>query len=209
MTKLTILTRFSRPTGFKKMVDSIGHETLKYVNFICSYEDEPLYLSVSNPRRYRNLDITWIKVDKNMTFEKDNYDYSKDGEQYSRLVANLYFNELYKEVEDSWILMMDDDDLFAPGAIKTVLSKLEDSNIDNIHIFKSEHFTGIIPRKEKLVEGNVGTANIVFHSTLINENTFWDGYRCGDFRFLNRLIENTNSTLVFHNEIIAKIIKTK
>lgn len=201
--KLTILTRFSRPLGFKRMIDSLGTNNLSYTKFVCSYEDEPLLLSLTNPSRYSKLDIVWVKLDKNMTFKKDDYDYSQDGEQYSRLVPNLYFNELFKEVENSWIMMMDDDDKFAPGAIQKILRELDD--INTIHIFKMKTAFGIIPYSDGLCEGNIGTPNIIFHSSLLNKNVFWDGYRCGDHRFFKRLVENNNVEIKLHDIITTKI----
>jgi hypothetical protein len=188
------------------MLRSIDESMYEHIKFICSYEYQPHFPSSEvSPSEFRNLEIDWIKVERDLTHPKDNYDYSKDGEQYPRFKPNLYYNELLNDVK-GWVSFMDDDDVYTPYAIPNILGSLFDTS--EIHLFRMNVNNIIIPRHGcDIVEGNVGTPNIVFHSSILNDGVYWDGYRCGDYRFYRRLVNNTNTEVIRHDVVTAKINK--
>lgn len=204
--KLNILVRYSRPKGFIKMLRSIDESMYQHIRFFCSYEYEPRFPSSDvSPSEFRHLEIEWLKVSRDIDHPKNTYDYSQRGAQYTLFRPNLYYNELLK-VAQGWVSFMDDDDIYTPYAIPNIIGSLNETN--QIHLFRMNVNNTIIPRSNvDIQEGNVGTPNIVFHSDILNDDVYWDGYRCGDWRFFDRLVKNTDTEIIRHNVITAKINK--
>jgi hypothetical protein len=102
-----------------------------------------------------------------------------------------------------YLLFMDDDDCYTPGALDTIRSAI-DNEPGRIHVFKMRYSTGRelwdIP---KLSEGNVGTP--MFAVPRDHRLGSWPGSPVGDHKFIASTAANHEEPPVFHEEVVALI----
>jgi len=111
-------------------------------------------------------------------------------------IHNLYFNQVYSHIEQDWVYHLDDDNYLINGAfngLETVLN----SDAELI-ILRIAHFTGKLPRDNDFRVKRIRLAGIDTGCFLVRtelmKRTKWDGWKCGDFRVvdkLNRLSKKT------------------
>jgi hypothetical protein len=181
---INILTRTSgRPKGFKICEESIKGQTYSNINHIVSYDnDKDLnYLSdCKNKIKINRSEI--IKNDKSKNPNNPNFWFSPH---------NLYSNSLLEKVQEGWVMYLDDDDMLYD---KTVVDKMVKNIIDEdtILIWKMRYPDGrCLPdshsfKSEKIRLGGIGSPCFLFHSKYKYESV-WDAYKCGDYRFLEKL----------------------
>lgn len=186
-TLINVITRTSnRPNAFDRNYNSVKSQTYKNINHIVIYD---------NPQDYENYvskysDITVFAVDREELIK--NY---KGPTFTNRLFwpsyHNLYFNPVLKTIDEGWIIFLDDDDLFFDeNSVQKIINNLQ--NEDTLYIWKmlSGGHT-VIPRQitfnmKKLELGNIGSNCFTFHSKWAKQYE-WDGFKCGDFRFVQSL----------------------
>ena len=180
--KINILTRTSnRPIGFDKCAKSVSNQTYDYINHIVCYDndDDLSYLN--------NHDGELVKIDRLEVIRKDTLP-NPNNANFWPSPHNLYCNELLDSVKDGWIMFLDDDDmLMNDTVIEEIVSNIVDE--DTILIWQMRYPTGnMLPdsqsfRNKQIRLGGIGSPCFLFHSKW-KDMARWDGYKCGDFRFL-------------------------
>jgi len=103
-----------------------------------------------------------------------------------------------------YLLFMDDDDIYEPGAFATIRSALRDAP-DLPHLFRMRYAAdGRVLWADRVVRhGNVSTQMILFpnRAGLVR----WDSYHGHDFRFVANNLAGQSTRLVWREEIIAVI----
>lgn len=182
---INVLTRTSsRPKGFEICVNSVRNQTYTNINHIISYDDD------KDLEYIKNFNVKKIKINK------DNIIKNYTGEKFNNpnfwfSPHNLYCNVLLNEVSDGWIMFLDDDDMLTD---KYVIEKIVNniSNNDTMIIWQMKYPNGkVLPDEnsfssKKISLGGIGSPCYTFHSKWKN-NYEWDAYKCGDFRYLEKI----------------------
>jgi hypothetical protein len=102
---------------------------------------------------------------------------------------NLYLNTLNNEINEGWVMYLDDDDmLYSNTVIEEMVSNIE--CVNTMLIFQMETPTkSRIPKTKTIRLGGIGSPCVLFHSKYKNF-AVWDGWKCSDFRVINRLSIN-------------------
>jgi glycosyltransferase involved in cell wall biosynthesis len=189
--KINILTRTSnRPNFFKRNVESIRSQTYKNVRHIVSCDNDS---DLEYINRYD--DVIIVRIDKDKLISEDNSINPKTG-KYSP--HNLYFNEMLKVVDDGWVIILDDDDLFIDEYSLETISKYLD-NVDDMVIWQMK-FIGdlLLPPINELNSppklGRIGSPCFTFNIDNLGD-VKWDGWKCGDFRFINNIYNKSNKVI--------------
>jgi len=188
---INILTRTSnRPNGFKRCHDSILNQTYKNIRHLVSYDnDKDLnYLKDIKDKYKANKDIL-LKEYKHPLNRAATFPY------------NLYINHLIKQVEEGWIMIIDDDDyLYDNNSIENLVKHINTKNKDTIFIFQAEY-----PTKRKIPDlgsyrikrprrGNISSCCFIFHESYRGKAHF-PPVKAGDFDFINVLYSKYNSKI--------------
>tara|TARA_R110000868_G_scaffold19400_7_gene83601 strand:+ start:12419 stop:13069 length:651 start_codon:yes stop_codon:yes gene_type:complete len=184
--KINILTRTSgRPNGFSICAKSVTGQTYKNVNHIVCYDDD-------NDLEYINevADVNKIKIDRDEVIKNDT-SINPNNPSFWFSPHNLYCNELLDAVEDGYILFLDDDDmLLDETVIEEIVGNIVDE--DTMLVWQMRYPDGrVLPNRNHFnikisTLGGIGSPCFLFHSKWKDE-TRWDAYKCGDFRFLDKL----------------------
>jgi len=174
---INILTRtLGRPSYFKYCRQSIRQQTHHNYRHIISLDNKQ--------DKYLN-GIKHIKV---IPMRREDSSL-KHGEKFA--YYNLYLNELLKEVEDGWIMILDDDDAFLkPDALKIITKHI--TSDDDLLLWKVQFPKIIIPPdkywKKEPVINNISMIGFCFHSKWKSCIGF-DYYTAADYRVIHRLWE--------------------
>jgi len=124
---------------------------------------------------------------------------------------DLYINELYKFIDDGYIIILDDDDQFENSdALESLSERINSYNEpkDNLYIYKTKFTKNLtIPRNfsdNKIIyPGNITSCCFCFHSKWIFAAQ-WDEIRESDFRVVNKLNLVTNKTILI-DKVFTKL----
>jgi glycosyltransferase involved in cell wall biosynthesis len=184
--KINILTRTSnRPKGFSICADSIVNQTYGNINHIVSYDDDKDLEYIS---KYENIKA--IKIDREEIIKNDT---SVDPKNPNFWFSphNLYCNPLLDAVEEGWVMFLDDDDMLIDNdVIEEIVLNIKDE--DTMLIWQMRYPTGnLLPDQYSFLNkqirlGGIGSPCFLFHSKWKDEAR-WDAYKCGDFRFLEKI----------------------
>jgi hypothetical protein len=111
------------------------------------------------------------------------------GDEYARpLPANLYLNELAKQVKSGYVVYADDDDLLSKGALSLIAQHVEE---DRVLLWRAVVDPGgrLIPSEEnwkKIVAGDISGIAFAFHSKHLDKVN-WEPWRRGDYRVIRDL----------------------
>lgn len=184
MTTINILTRTGkREKQFNTLKNTILNQTYKNIRHIKSND---------NPKCTYLLEETDVfLVHKNEKIREGFY--------------NLYVNELAKQVTDGWVIILDDDcKLTDDNFIQNLASECSNSNPKDVLIFKSRVGTyGILPPDDDFNNKifklcHIDMACFCVHYTVFQEFQF-DGKRCGDFYFLDKIRKSNKYNFKFIN----------
>lgn len=194
---INILTRTSgRSKGFKTCYNSIHNQSYKKVRHIVSYDcDQDLdYLE--------NFNVDLIKVDLEDLVQKDT---SQNPGDQPYFPYNLYCNELMKEVNQGWVLFLDDDDMLAhKHVLAEIVTKLKTASKETLWLWQMKYPDGRVKPwlslllKKEIRLRQIGSPCFMFHSKYKMEVP-WDAYKCADYRFVKELSE-----IIPHIKVIAK-----
>ena len=180
---INILTRTSnRPNAFYLNKSTVRSQSYKNIRHIVSVDDE---FTEAYVKTYSDVD--YITINKNSIINDDNSINPNTG-KYSP--HNLYFNPLMCEVKEGWIMILDDDDRFSNGnSLETIVNSIKDE--DTMVIWQMRFPNGMALPPTNLINeppklGTIGSPCILFHSKYLGD-TKWDGWKCGDFRFINSI----------------------
>lgn len=197
---VNIITRTSnRPNGFEKCYNSVKNQTYPNIRHIVSYDDEKdyeLYL-----HKYQN-DIDIIFINKNHILQLQDIPNPRTGPKF---IYNLYFNELFEEVKDGWILILDDDDSLASNTVIEEAINSATYTTDML-IWQMQYPNGMkLPTTMDFNKqpqlGRIGSPCIFVHSSIAKQIK-WDGWKCGDFRYIHKVWKATERKIWFKKPMI-------
>lgn len=201
--KINILTRTSnRPVGFKRCYTSVKEQTYKNIKNIVSYDNDA-DLSYLNEFNVDKVNVTQLKQTKPIQ--------ETDAEGNLFAPYNLYCNTLLDQVEDGWILFLDDDDhLYHNKVLEEIVSNLQQNyDEDAMYVWQMRYPDGrVLPTNQQIgnqvIKKNyIGSPCFLFHSTYKND-VHWDAYKGSDFRFLQQLLKKTPKK-VFIPKVMVQI----
>ena len=183
-TLINILTRTSnRPVGFNNCRQSILKQTYKNIKHLVSYENasDLAYLDYKG--------ISKVKVEK---YEGDVL-INPDGHLHAPY--NLYCNEMLDNVDNGWVLFLDDDDhLLHNKVIEELVSEINKADDDTLFIWQMRYPNGkLLPTSEhfkyKHVEfEHIGSPCFIFHSKY-TDIAQWDEWKASDYRVIKGLYD--------------------
>lgn len=190
MKGVAIITRTSnRPLYFQRCRKSVLAQGDVCKHYVIS--DSPADLS------YLKTDIPYIhNVDKEHLNKSYNQPAPPSATPKIKSIHNLYFNEIYDKIQEPWIYHLDDDNELIPGKLQHVLKKIHHDT--DLVIFRINHFTGKLPRDREFKNRIVRVAGIdtgcFMVKTSLMKTVKWDGWKCGDYRVIDKLIKLSNHT---------------
>jgi hypothetical protein len=186
---INILTRTHRKECFMKCEESISSQSYKNYRHILCIDDE------SSLKYINSTDYIKVKRTKKKNFKHFPY--------------NLYLNEMYKKIDNGWIMFLDDDDCFhTTDSLEIIASHIEsEDDRDVLFLWKVR-----IPTQNRTVPsnsgfakkpqmGNITTQGFCFHSRHV-ACAQWDNERCSDFRVVDSLY-NSLPTIKWIDEILT------
>lgn len=167
---INILIRTSRrPRFFKDCIQSVENQSYKNWRIIISIDD--------------NYTEQYVKP--------YGYDYVKVLRGNTNCFWNLYFNDLYKQVKDGWIIYLDDDARLVPGALQIIADHFNDNNLliwkyqfANGRIIPEINFWGKQPQRKHIDTGCFAHQRKHFIP--------WDALRAADYRVIFQLYQKLN-----------------
>jgi hypothetical protein len=168
---INILTRSgNRPTYFKTLKDSILTQTYPYIRHLISND---------------NPECNYLTEDKYV------YAVSKPPSR-PRGFYNLYLNELAAQVEDGWVIILDDDSKIIDNTFIEKLAEIcSTSNENDVLIYQTYIWPNkrIIPSPQEVIDKTIAICRIdmtcfCVHYSIFN-NIKFRSIRGGDFYFLD------------------------
>lgn len=196
---INILTRTSnRPNAFELNKMTVRSQTYKNVRHIVSVDDE---LTEAYVKPYSDVDYVVINRDEIINNDKS---VNPNTGKYSP--HNLYFNEMMKEVKEGWIMILDDDDRFSNGkALEKIVNSIPDEDTMVIWQMRFPNGAALPPTNvinEPPTLGRIGSPCILFHSKYLGD-TQWDGWKCGDFRFINAIYNKIPNKVTIADTLVT------
>ena len=185
MTKINILTRTgNRENYFNTLKKSIESQTYKNIRHLKSNDNINC--------KYLDGETDVINVKKN----------TKLGQAF----YNLYLNELGNNVNDGWIIILDDDSkLIDDTFIEKLANECSKSKTKEILIFQSLLLPKkvLIPSKvnfdnKKIKRYGIDMACFCFHNSILKKFSF-DGRKQGDINFLEKIQKDKHFEFKFIN----------
>lgn len=172
--KVNILTRTSgRPNYFKENVESIKAQTYPNIKHIVCADDDESYEYASK------LCDHVIQVER----PEKRTEYGWMHSPY-----NPYCNKLMDEVEDGWIMFLDDDDILADrDAVRNMVRQIESE--DDMLIWRVKMPWGIIPSRSfghGVMLADIASNAFLFHSKHVWAAQ-WDEVKESDYRVAQKL----------------------
>ena len=202
---VTVLIRTSnRPNYFKTCIESVFQQSYKSINIIVSYDDDKTYEYLKFHKGLKTIRVYP---------KKDNYPEKEidRGKNLKKFPANLYFNDLMKEVKRGFIIYLDDDNCFTnTNSIQTIVDNISGS--DDLIFWRVQFpHDKLIPEDEYFgsppVFWHIDSCGFSFHSKY-NTNAQWDGWKGGDFVVASKLYE-TVPNKIYINKILTSLQRTK
>lgn len=183
---INIITRTSgRPNGFQRCQQSISNQTYTNIRHIVSYDN------LEDKEYVDKYNVDAFFIDKAKVQAMQDIPDPKTG---GRFIYNLYFNILFNKVKNGWIMILDDDDYLSnPNAVQTMVNNIQ-GNTDML-VWQMKYPTGSkLPTIQEMGSrprlGRIGSPCIMVHSG-IAKTIRWDGWKCGDFRFISKVWSKT------------------
>ena len=103
----------------------------------------------------------------------------------------------------SHLLFMDDDDVYAPGALAIVRSAVAQAP-DRFHVFRMRHGDGVTWASETFAACNIGTPMACFRN---GPTARWadDDSPTSDFEFFRQTLVMVGGEPIFHEDVIAVV----
>ena len=168
---INVLIRTSnRPEYFQKCIQSILEQKYENYRIIICYDKEE---SLSYLKEFEN--------DSRITY----FPISVDSKEKYRF--NLYCNILMDNVEEGWIMFLDDDDMLCHDKVLSVINDhLSDKN--SLYLWKFLRPDKVIYPKDvnNIQLGEIDTTSVCFHN-IHKMKSRWPDRQCGDYTFLSGL----------------------
>ena len=182
--KINILIRTSnRPNCFSHNIDSIIKQNYHNLNLFISYDNDFTKEYILNQLNDKNLNFKIIQVKPN----NNQYHY------------NDYCNHLLKEVNDGYIIFLDDDDKFNHNnALKYINDYLEEDIFLVWDYFRADKIIG--PKKGQIKKGNITSCGFCYNSKY---KSFWPSEINADFTFIDNLLKNNDLKVGKLNKVLT------
>lgn len=186
-----IITRTNnRPIGFKKCHNSIINQSYKNtIHWVVRDNKEASQYLES----YSNINI--INVPKNYTEDYKDIPNPNTGPKFK---YNLYFNLIAPNINNGWILILDDDDALYSNYVLSNLIENASSDTDML-IYQMEYPNGAkLPTIHEMGKtpqlGRIGAPCVLVKSSIANKIQ-WDGWKCGDYRYIHKAFTLSNNVM--------------
>ena len=200
---INILIRTSkRPKSFKRLYESIKKQSSINYKLHISYDNEDDLDYLSNYD-----DILLYKMNINEILSKYTFK-ERPNTAYTEFPYNLYLNELNNNIDNGWIIYIDDDNYIDDGNFLKKINYIIESNDENTLIFwKYKVGNLIVPsypisRDNPPIINNIDTSCICFNYKW-KEYILWDKWKGSDFRIINKLF-NIIPKIQYIDEIFIK-----
>lgn len=200
-TKINIITRTSnRPNFFRRNRKSITSQSYKNINHLVGVDEEKSKKYVE-----QNGIFNYVYFDQKLKQKLiKKYKKNKLGSKF--LPHNLYFNEILKNVNNGWIILLDDDDIFVDTkSVEKIIKKINETNEDTLIMWQMNYIGEKIPKifDLKPVNGQIGGSCFAFHNKW-KDFFIWDCWTCADYRAFEKLYEKIpNKSWI--NETLVKV----
>jgi GT2 family glycosyltransferase len=194
---INILTRTSnRPNGFNRCRESIEKQTYKNIRHIVSIDN------LNDEEYVKAHNVDYFFMDKEAISKENDIPDPKTG---TRFIYNLYLNHLINEVKEGWIFILDDDDYFADvNSVQKMVNAIKNPTdlvlwqmkYPNGHVLPSLQELGTPPRLAR-----ISSQCFMLHSA-IAKTIRWDGWKCGDFRFVQKAYKKTGEKRVIREVLV-------
>lgn len=174
------------------------HESIKKQCFVDNTITVNHYVTVDAPETHEYLkfydDIKTIEVTKIPKKHGNEFPY------------NLYLNTAVTEVNDGWIIILDDDDKFYRNDSLKILKKyIENNDEDTMFIWRVKVGGRIVPSdinfdKKQIKRSDICNIGFMVHSKH-KEKLSWTNIRAGDFKLIQSLNNELNT--VWINDILT------
>jgi len=195
---INILTRTSnRPNGFKRCRESIENQTYKNIRHIVSIDN------LNDEEYVKNHNVDYFFMDKEAISKENDIPDPKTG---TRFIYNLYLNHLINEVKEGWVLFLDDDDYLADNnTVQKMVNAIK--NTTDLILWQMKYPNGqVLPSIQELGTpprlARIGAPCFMLHSG-IAKTIRWDGWKCGDFRFIQKAYAKTGEKRVIREVLIS------
>jgi hypothetical protein len=186
---ITLITVCSRPQYLGEIYESILSQKYNNFKWIISFDAEnPVICSIEDTR------ITSVNY-KNKKTDMTNY-----------AALNNIFNNHIKE--DTYIHIVDDDNILYPNYLNTINDIINNKPTLQFILYDQQYRNGLIrfkARTKEIRQGHVDTAQVCFHSSLINQTRFVQDYT-GDGIFYKELfnkIKTNKSNWIVVNKVLC------
>lgn len=194
---INILTRTSnRPNGFKRCRESIENQTYKNIRHLVSIDN------MNDEEYVKGYNVEYFFMDKEAISKEPDI---ADPQTGNRFIYNLYLNHLINEVKEGWVFILDDDDYFADqNCVQKMVNAVKNGTdlilwqmkYPNGHVLPSLQELGKPPRLAR-----ISSQCFMLHSA-IAKKIRWDGWKCGDFRFVQKAYAKTGEKRVIREVLV-------
>lgn len=187
---INILIRTSkRPNAFKLNIESICEQNYSKINLLISYDNKETYNYINNTLNDKNLNYKLFEVHKT----SDYYSY------------NDYCNTLLQNVNDGYIMFLDDDDkLLHNNALKYINEHLQEDRFLAWEYLRPDKIIG--PKKGDIKKGNITSCGFCYHSKY---KSHWPTKIGADFEFVKNLVNDNPLQLGKINKVLTSAINFK
>jgi glycosyltransferase involved in cell wall biosynthesis len=195
---INILTRTSgRPLGFKRCHESVKNQTYKNVRHIVSIDN------LQDEEYVKECGVDYFLMDKDAISKEADIPDPKTG---PRFIYNLYLNKLIEKVNDGWIIILDDDDYLTDNNVLQKVANIAKSNTDMLLWQMKYPNGGLLPSLQELGKpprlARIGMPCFAIHSGIAKTIKF-DGWKCGDFRFIQKVWAKTVDKRVIMEALVS------
>jgi hypothetical protein len=195
---INILTRTSgRPLAFKRCHESVKNQTYKNVRHIVSIDN------LQDEEYVKECGVDYFFMDKNAISKEPDIADPKTG---PRFIYNLYLNKLIEKVNDGWIIILDDDDYLTDNNVLQKVANIAKSNTDMLLWQMKYPNGGLLPSLQELGKpprlARIGMPCFAIHSGIAKTIKF-DGWKCGDFRFIQKVWAKTVDKRVVKEALVS------
>ena len=176
---INILTRSGkRKDYFKRLKKSIVEQSYKNVRHIVSC-DQP------NCKFLQNEEVVFVKKEPDK----------------GKCFYNLYLNQLTDQVNDGWVIVLDDDSKLIKKKFLEKLAKICASTQKNkVIIYRSKCHRVVLPPRPKIMSGYIDMCCFCAHHSVFKDIQF-DSRCYGDFNFLQKVKRSKQYSFRFCSKI--------